>query len=357
MDIRALARHLDLSIGTVSRALNARTDVRETTRLRVLEAAAAMGYAPNHSGRALRRGRTNAIAFVLTPSGDSASHGDPFFMALFDGIQHALESAGLDLVVLLPRRNEDRLAFLGRAVSRGLADGWLLSATSRHDERIPFLLQRGAPFATLGRSLLGGDQPWIDLDFEAMVTTAVRRLAARGHRRIALIGPGSDINLGHVVADAWRRAMSDAGLAADPQLAMRVETDEAGGRLATGRLLELCDPPTAAILTGETTAIGVYRALRDRGLLAGRDLALIAISDAPLCRALSPALTRFTCSLHELGAALATALLNRLDPDADPAPIQRLWPMHLVEGQSDGGTGPPDTADPCGRAVTLDGNP
>ena len=336
MDIRALARHLDLSIGTVSRALNDRPDVREATRLRVLEAAAAMGYAPNHSGRALRRGRTNAIAFMLTPSVDSASHGDPFFMALFGGIQHALADAGLDLLVLLPRRDENGIDFLRRAVSRGLADGWLLSATARHDARIPFLSERGVPFATLGRSLSGGNQSWIDLDFEMMVAASVDRLVARGHRRIALVEPGSDINLAHVVGQAWRETTSAAGLPADPELVVRVETDEAGGHLATTRLLGLSDPPTAAILTGETTPIGVYRALAERGLVAGRDLAVIATGDAPSCRGLSPALTRFTCSLHDLGAALAGSLLARLEPDASPAPVQRLWPMRLVEGQSDG---------------------
>ncbi|TLU72067.1 LacI family DNA-binding transcriptional regulator [Lichenicoccus roseus] len=336
MDIKALARHLDLSIGTVSRALNDRKDVRDATRLRVREAAAAMGYAPNHSGRALRRGRTNAIAFVLRPSVDSASHGDPFFMALFDGIQHALAGAGLDLIVLLPRRDEDQLAFLVRAVSRGLADGWLLSATTRHDERIPFLLERGVPFATLGRSLSGGAQSWIDLDFETMVTEAVRRLAARGHRRIAAIEPGSDINLGHVVEECWRNALVQAGLDPDPDLLVRVEPDEAGGHLAAGRLLDLPRPPTAAVLTGETTPIGVYRALRERGLTPGRNFAVIATGDAPACRALSPALTRYTCSLHDLGMALAASLLARLDPDADPEPVQQLWPMRLVEGASDG---------------------
>src|SRR6188768_3395143 len=56
--IRRLAQHLDISIGTVSRALNGKPDVNEQTRQRVLEAAAAMGYVPNQAGRALRKGST-----------------------------------------------------------------------------------------------------------------------------------------------------------------------------------------------------------------------------------------------------------------------------------------------------------
>ncbi|MGI4748679.1 MAG: substrate-binding domain-containing protein [Janthinobacterium lividum] len=339
MDIRALARHLDLSIGTVSRALNGRKDVRETTRVRVLEAVAALGYVPNHSGQTLRRGQTRTVAFVLTPSADSAAQGDPFFMALFGGIQAALATRQLDLMVLLARSDEDQFAFLQRAVSRGLADGWLLSATMRHDPRIPFLLERKVPFATLGRSLSGGSQPWIDLDFEAVAHQSVARLAAAGHRRIALADPASDINLGHVFADAYRAALEKAGLSADPSLLVRVETDESGGYEAVDTLLGLTDPPTALILNGETMPVGAYRRLHEAGKRPGRDMSLIGVRETPASRGLSPSFTCFTLSLHDLGRDLAEALLLAMTPDDDglsAPPVQRLWPMTLVEGTSDG---------------------
>src|SRR6184192_3578787 len=60
--IRDLARHLNISIGTVSRALNGRADVNAETRRRVLEAARILNYAPNQSGRSLRQGTTNMVA-------------------------------------------------------------------------------------------------------------------------------------------------------------------------------------------------------------------------------------------------------------------------------------------------------
>ena len=338
MDIRTLAGHLGLSIGTVSRALNGRKDVREATRVRVLEAVAALGYVPNHSGQTLRRGQTRTVAFILTPSPDSAAHGDPFFMALFGGIQAVLATRQLDLMVLLARNDEDQFGFLQRAVSRGLADGWLLSATMRNDPRIPFLLQRNVPFATLGRSLSGGTQPWIDLDFEAVAQRSVARLAAAGHRRIALADPASDINLGHVFADAYRAALDEAGLAFDPALLVRVGTDEAGGYDAVDALLRLPEPPTALILNGETMPVGAYRRLHEAGLRPGRDMALIGVRETPASRSLSPSLTCFTLSLHELGRHLAEALIQAMGAEGGgpPAhPVQRLWPMTLVEGMSD----------------------
>src|SRR5665213_1834046 len=70
VDIRALARHLNVSIGTVSKALNGRADVNDETRRRVVEAAARLNYAPNQSGRSLRKGTTHAVAFLLQPHPD-----------------------------------------------------------------------------------------------------------------------------------------------------------------------------------------------------------------------------------------------------------------------------------------------
>jgi DNA-binding LacI/PurR family transcriptional regulator len=341
MDIRALARHLDLSIGTVSRALNNRKDVRPATRLRVLEAAAALGYSPNQSGQNLRRGETRTIAFVLTPSPDSSEYGDPFFMALFEGIQAGLAPRHLDLVILLSRRDEDQLAFLRRAVARGLADGWLLSATMRRDPRIEFMIERNIPFATLGRSLSGGSQPWLDLDFEGVARAAVARLAGAGHRRIAVTDPASDINLGHVFAEGYCEALALAELPFDPALLIRTETDDAGGYAAMSRLLKLAEPPTAVILNGENAAIGAYRRLREAGLIPGRDVSVIGLRDTPACRALTPSLTCFTLSVRDLGRKLAEILLAAIperdaDPKAGVQPIQLLWPMRLVPGASDG---------------------
>src|SRR3954451_25121041 len=87
--IRELARHLNVSIGTVSRALNGRSDVSAETRRRVLEAARKLNYAPNQSGRSLRQGTTNMIAFLLeTAKGMPLA--DTIFMTVLDGLRTAL---------------------------------------------------------------------------------------------------------------------------------------------------------------------------------------------------------------------------------------------------------------------------
>lgn len=332
-----LASHLGISIGTVSRALNDRKDVSPATRERVLAAAAEHGYSPNQSGRALRSGRTGSIGFMLTLDHDSAVHGDPFFMTLFEGIQAGLASSELDLLVLLARQGENSLDSLRRNVSRGVADAWILSATQHEDPRIELLTSRGIPFVALGRSGSQSDHAWIDLDFERLVHDALDRLLRLGHRRIGLIAPPLTVNSSHVVADSYRAELSMAGIAFDDALIHYGSTDETGGAEAVASLYARPQPPTALLVMGETAPIGVYAALRARGLEPGRDIAVIGQRDNPTCRLLTPALTCFSIPLEEIGRQMAEAVLRALNPrpGRQPQLVQQLWRMALVPGSSD----------------------
>jgi DNA-binding LacI/PurR family transcriptional regulator len=336
MDIRALAGHLGLSIGTVSRALNDRKDVSPLTRQRVLEAASALGYTPNQFGRTLRIGRTATIGFMLTLEHDSAVHGDPFFMALLEGVQTGLVQHGLDLVILLARKGEDGETFLRRHIARGTADGWLLSGTQYEDARIKLLSERHIPFVALGRTADASDYSWIDLDFEGVVAEAMALLLAYGHRRIGLVTPPATINNSHIVVAEYRAALAIAGLEADEALIHRGDTDEHDGEAATRELMALEQPPTALLLMGETAPVGAYRALRGLGREPGRDIAVIGLRDNPTCQALSPDLTSFTLDLNALGLALASELVTIIadkEGEADTR-LQMRWPMQLRLRQS-----------------------
>jgi DNA-binding LacI/PurR family transcriptional regulator len=338
LSIKELAQHLNISIGTVSRALNGRADVNPETRKRVLAAAEAMGYVANQSGRSLRQGATNVIGFTIETSPETKSQGDTFFMSVFDGVQTVFAHHKLDLVVLLCASDDDPFDHVRRVVSRQFADGLIISATQRHDPRIEFLIERGIPFVTLGRSLSGGDHSWIDMDFEGVASQSVARLVAGGHRRIALANTSRGINLSYVFEDAYRAALIEHGIAYDPDIVLRGDITELGGYQICERLLALPDRPTAVVLVNETLAIGFYRRLHEAGLTPGRDMAIIGFRQSPQARFLSPALTCYRLSLHDVGVELAQSLLATMPAYKDQYPqgvVQTIWPMELVPGESD----------------------
>lgn len=335
--IKGLARHLNLSIGTVSRALNNRPDVSKETRHRVGEAARELGYVPNQSGRSLRRGQTGVIAFMMQTSHEITGHGDTFIMGVFSGIQTALSRHHLDLIALLCPSDEDAADYLKRMVSRSFADGIILSSTQRVDPRINFLAERGVPFVTLGRSSTDAGQPWLDTDFAGMAQQSVERLTRKGHRRIAITVPDDDTNLGFIFADATRTALEARGLALDPELIFPFAPNEASGYAIARKVLATKDRPTAIVLLNPSLTTGLYRGLSEANVQPGRDIAVVG-RDSPQSSYLSPSLTYFREDLDGLGIMLGKALLAAMPKYAKTYPIgtvRQVWPTELIEGESD----------------------
>jgi len=335
--IKRLAQHLNVSIGTVSRALNNRPDVNDETRRRVLKAASELGYVANQSGRSLRRGQTGVIGFMMRTGHEITGQGDTFFMSVFDGVQTVLSRHHLDLVAMLCSSDENADEYLRRMVSRGFADGIIISSTRRVDPRIDFLAEHNVPFVTLGRSTTDAGQPWLDLDFETIARQSIERLVARGHRRIAITVPNDDTNLGYIFADAAREALEAAGLTLPPERIIRFLPSESGGYAVAQELLALDPRPTAMVLNNEAVTTGFYRGLIEAGYLPGRDIAVIG-RESPQSQFLSPTLTRFRQDLRDLGVVLGEALLASMPKYADVYPtgtVQKLWPAELIEGGSD----------------------
>ena len=337
--IRDLARHLNISIGTVSRALNGRADVNAETRARVLAAAAELNYAPNQSGRSLRRGATHAVAFMLQPHPGDQQYGEPFFIPFLTGLQAVLAGRGLDLMVVMGAPGDYQQERLRRVVEARWADAVVLAWTRRKDERIDYLTDVGFPFATLGRSQSGGNgYPCLDLDFEKAGREAVERLVARGHRRIAAIKPSLDLNFGHLFLAGYRKALRRHGIAPDAELVAAGDINEAGGYAVTPSVMAVRDPPTAIIYNNDAMALGGCKALVEMGLAPGRDVAVMVIVDTPLCRYFSPTLTSFRPTLEPLGRRLAEMLLAAMPAYAGPEGvrvIREVWPMELVARESD----------------------
>lgn len=336
--IKRLAEHLNISIGTVSRALNGRPDVNDETRKRVLEAAAELGYVANQSGRNLRQGNTNAVGFMIESGMDTAGNSDNFFLGVFDGVQHVLARHHLDLLVLPCPGDEDPSQYLQRMVSRRAVDAMIISATHRTDARIDILSKARIPFIALGRSMSGGDHPWVDLDFEGVANRAIDRLVGFGHRRIAVGLPSNDINLGFVFLDGVKSALKRHKIRFDPALVIRAASTEQGGYQIAHEVLAMKDRPTAIVLIYEIMAMGIYRRLNEAGLVPGKDIAAIGFRESPLARFLSPALTCFRMSLRDLGIGLGEALLASMPPYAELYPhgiVHKIWPMELVPGESD----------------------
>jgi LacI family transcriptional regulator len=306
--IRDLARRLNLSITTISRALDGYDDVAEDTRQLVIQTAQEMGYAPNRAARQLRRRRSDSIGYILPASKPQFS--DPFFSELIAGLGDGLAESEYDLLVSAAPPGSDRERLLyQRWVQGRKVDGFVLNRMRLYDWRVQYLAQQGVPFVSLERSLDPVDAVCIEIDTQAGMAELMAHLLELGHRRIAYIGASAQLKIQADRLAGYQRGLAQAGCAIDPALMMEGDLTPAVGYQIARHLLDLPDPPTAIVCINDLTAFGVLHAAHERGLRFGHELAVTGFDGIQDAAHTEPPLTTLNQPVYDIACQLIQMLL------------------------------------------------
>lgn len=333
MNIRQLAKSLNLSVSTVSRALNGYKDVNEDTRARVLSAAKKYGYTASPAARGLRTRSSGLFAFVLSPP--QKGFANPFFLDLMVGIEARSRESGYHVIMVSANSIDDELQRFRELSERRIVDGFIFARTRRDDPRISFLQAHDIPFVTHGRSETGQPAPFLDIDHEVVGNAGCARFIALGHRRIALLNTPGELMYSHHRRKGYEDALRFASIKLDPELVVEEDLTEEGGATGVRRLMAAENPPTAILCGHDLVAMGAMRTLAESGRVPGRDVGVIGSDNNPLGPFLSPPLTTFTAPRVAAGRRLAELLLDAING----VPIERLqeiWRPELVIRASDG---------------------
>ncbi|MCJ8521413.1 LacI family transcriptional regulator [Pseudorhizobium tarimense] len=323
-NLKQLAQSLGLSITTVSRALDGYNDVSAATRLRVREAADAIGYRPNASARRLRKQRAELVAVTL-PS-EPGHIAPPHFLDMLSGCAEHLAGAGLNLVIAPVPHGESELDMCRRFVDGRRVDAMLLVRTKRRDERVEYLQSRGFPFVTNGRTESPAPHAYIDGDGFSGFNRATLRFHEAGHRRIGHIAGPQDYYFAHVRRQGWEARMRECNLQTD--LYAEQAPTEQGGYEAALSLLQRADRPTAIVCSTDEMAIGALRALRE--VEGGQSISVVGHDNLPMGAFTSPPLSTMRMIGQDLGRRFASLLLRAIA--GEPAEVlQELHPVEFVD--------------------------
>lgn len=322
--LRELAQMLGLSITTVSRALDGYGDVAVATRERVFAAAEASGYRPNSAARRLRRGSTEIVTMVL-PSGPGHFN-EPLYIELLRSIGEHLAEHGYDLTLIAALPGPDELKAYRRLVEGRRTDAIIVVRTRREDARLRYLTDAGFPFVAMGRSDFPEPYAFVDGDGEAAFRDAVLRLAALGHRRIGHLAAPSAFTFAHLRRSGFARGCGEAGLAGE---IIEDSATEEGGYRAAQMLLAQRGPPSALLCATDSMALGAMRAVRERGLAAGRDIAIIGHDNIPASAFSDPALATMELPIAATGRRLAEMTLARIG-GADPRDLTEISAVEFI---------------------------
>ncbi|MEP6812415.1 MAG: LacI family DNA-binding transcriptional regulator [Actinomycetota bacterium] len=304
-----VAEFAGVSLKTASRAVNGEYGVAPATSDRVLAAARSLGFRPNLLARSLASGRPSAAVGLVIPN-----VADPFFAELVGGVERALASRGLQLVIASHHDDPVAQRAIVRALVERRVDGLLLVPAPGDASYLQADIDHGLVVVSLDRPVVGVDIDTVVADNRRASTGAVRELIAAGHRRIALLADNSDLWTMQERMAGYRSALAEAGIAEDPSLVCPDCASRPCGPLIAA-LLASDDPPTAVFAAHNATGRDVLRAART----AGVEIALVVFDEARDSDLLSAPPQVLRSNPEQLGKAAAEMALERLDGLRSPA--------------------------------------
>jgi LacI family transcriptional regulator len=342
MNLKELSKKLGLSQTTVSRALNGYPEVSEATRLRVKAVAEQFNYTPSARAKGLATGKALAIGHVI-PKGSNNEMMNPIFGDFIAGAGESCARNGYEMIISVVDSSTDEATVYQGLKSRNAVDGVIIHGPRRRDPRILLLQDIGLPFVVHGRSS-EIDEPysWLDVNNKRAFERATKFLIDLGHKRVALINGNEEMDFARRRRAGFEDAFKDKGLVSDTDLMVSSEMTEDLGYAAASEMLTRDTPPTAFVVASMISAIGVRRAIEERGLTMGRDVSVVSHDDnlSYLQNGADvPIFTATRSSVREAGGEVAEMLIERIADPGKPAK-SKLYEAELIMGQS---TGPAPT--------------
>lgn len=297
--IKDVAKRAGVSPSTVSRVIADHPRISPETKERVRSIMAELGYYPNAIARSLVNQTSNSIG-VIRARLTQEDFANPFFPAVIQGISSVAHKHRLNLVLstssTFAQEDEECLSLLRQR----RVDGVILLASHQQDRLIPRLVEARFPFVLIGRYDGTEEINWVNNDNIADAQRAVEYLIGRGHKEIACLDgdPRYVVSLDRLAG--YKNALERHGVDADPELVEHSEFSVDGGYQATMRLLER-KRFTAIFAVDDLMAIGAMRALQERGLVVGQDVAVVGFNNTILGAYVQPGLTSVHVPIYELG--------------------------------------------------------
>ena len=305
-----LAKKLNISITTVSRALDGYSDVSIETRERVKKAAIEIGYVPNQAARQLRTKRTDTIGFILPAEAKRID--EPFFIDLLAGLGDGLSERNFDLLVANAKSADQEAAIYARWIQSKKVDGFILNRITKDDWRIKRLNEENIPYATLGKPEIDPQNPFVWVDGSVQYKEVVGKLLEKGFSKIGFIGGPQEV-LNQRDRLAWLyNALQTHQLPINDHWFSNTDMTSAGGYLSAQNILNHKEPPDTLFCINDEVAFGVLHAAHEIGINIGKDLAVIGFDGVKDSLHTTPALSTLDIPLYEIGQNLVQLLLNQL---------------------------------------------
>jgi len=305
LTLEDIAQLSGVSRSTVSRVINADSNVKKETRQKVLEVLQNNNFQPNLAARSLAAGRTNTLGLVI-PASVSTIFVDPYFPQFIQGVSTACNAHDYSVMLWLAEPEYER-RMIRQILHNGLVDGIIMSSTLMNDPLVNSLFDSQMPFIQIGRHPTL-DVNSIDVDNTRASQEATLHLMRLGRKRVATITGPLDQVAGYDRYQGYQLALQERQQPLEPELVVVGDFTEAGGYTAMLRLCPL--KPDAVFIASDMMAVGAIRAIREANLCIPDDMAIIGFDDIPTASKMDPPLTTVRQPVRSLGTLAVETLID-----------------------------------------------
>ncbi|RZJ75876.1 MAG: LacI family transcriptional regulator [Flavobacterium sp.] len=314
-----IAKELDITVSTVSRALSGFPSIKETTRQAVFDAAKKLNYSPNKLASALKSGKTYIVG-VIVPSIEAH-----FFASIIHSIEKGLKSSGYSILLY---QSKESLANEVKGIRTFLetqVDGIMASMSLETNDIAHFLevIAANKPLILFDRVNEEIDAPSVTLNDYQAGYDATMHLINKGFKNIAFLTTSHRVKIFNDRLSGYKYAMKENNLTVYDENIILGGLSIKDGRYGTGRLLRGENQPDAIIAGDDFTALGVIKKLKESGQIPP-EIGVIGFANESFSAYITPSLSSVDQHPEQIGASCAQMFLKMIDHGSPYSNIQNI---------------------------------
>ena len=312
--IKDIARELNISVSTVSRALAGNPLVKPSTKKAVIELAEKLNYQPNFTALSLRSNTTKTLGVIIP----QLVH--EFFSMVVRGIEDVAYASGYSVIICNSHESYEREVIDSKTLMNGRVDGVLACVSKNTTDVSHFkeFLNRNIPLVFFDCVVddIAADKVIID-DYEASLN-AVNHLISTGRKNIAYIGGPISLLINKNRYQGYKDALEKHGLSVNEKLVAHCDTgDFADGTSTAKKFIDSGEPIDALFGATDMLAIGAIKHLKKVGLDIPKDLSVFGFSNWKISELYEPSLSTVDQPGYEMGRLSAEMLLNHIKEEKE----------------------------------------
>ncbi|HEX9153040.1 MAG TPA: LacI family DNA-binding transcriptional regulator [Flavobacterium sp.] len=318
--LKQIAKELNVSVSTVSKALNDSPEISESTKIKIKEYAKLKNYKPNVIGLNLKNRKTKTIGVIIPNILNS------FFAKVFSGIEKVADEKGYNVIMCISNESLEKEAHTLEMLSNGTIDGFILSVSEEAQKLHEYnhfkeIINDGTPIVMFDRIADGVECDKVIVDDFDSALNSTQHLINLGCKNIALFSSVDNLSVGKLRAEGYLKALEKNNIPINENLIIR--TDSEADLKDKIKAVFDNNKIDGIFALDENDSVAALKIGLKKGYKIPKELSIIGFADGILAsRRLSPSLT--TVSQHgiEIGQVAANLLINRLESKEEDLPYE-----------------------------------